>query len=231
MTDKMWESYTEEELQMETLTPFHLPFCSDLLAKVAWLMKHLPEPPCGVLDVGNGVGWLTAWLSIAGYRIDGVEPSKIAKKTAVKTLGVYGRDKYAICCYDTILDYLRLCEKESCDVVIYQATLHHIYEWKVDLGLSYQSLRSKGKLFLIEPGWRHAHNSKEFVKEHPGVIEQSMPPYKTVPVLRKIGFKNIKVYPNYAFMHKLCKKGVPSILAAIAVHLYKWFDGLIIAEK
>ena len=72
---------------------------------------------------------------------------------------------------------------------------------------------------------------QEFIKDHPGAIEQSLPPYKTVPVLRKLGFKKIKVYPNYAFIHKLCKKGVPSILAAIVVHLYKWFDGLIIAEK
>lgn len=225
MKDKIWDTYTEQELKRETLMPYSTPPAFAYMAKCAWLFAHLPRPPLHILDVGMGSGWLSSFLAIHGYQVSAIDPSRIACEMAYKTIKMYGV-RFDIQCRELV------CRPQlRCDAIIYNATLHHIEEWELELEAAYRVLKPRGLIYLIEPGWKHEKNSKEFVEKHPGAIEQSMPPFKTLPVLKNCGFREIKVFPNYGFIHKLTVKGVPGIIASILAHLYKFHDGLIIGRK
>jgi SAM-dependent methyltransferase len=228
MEDRMWESFTEEQIRTEFNMPFTSPFRSESLSIMAAAMKLLPPAPAKILDCGIGIGWSSAWLSMAGYNVIGIDSSDKIIELARKNITRYGAS----------VD-LRVGAFENCilsspvDAVVFFRSLHHTNSWRQALCVAKDNLRAGGTLILVEPGIMNGKRKldREFMKQHPTAVELSMPPLKSVPMLKKLGYKRIRVFPNYGFLFKLINKPIPLTFGALAVYLYKWFDGIVAAEK
>ncbi|MBW3665888.1 MAG: hypothetical protein KY469_22620 [Actinobacteria bacterium] len=66
---------------------------------VAFVLEALPSPPCRVLDVGCGNGWLVRALDGRDYDTHGVDSSGTRWRSAVDTLAARGvRTRQSVRC-------------------------------------------------------------------------------------------------------------------------------------
>ncbi len=215
----MWKNITKKDSQY-LQSPFTHNFAAEEIAKIAFVLKMIPKKS-SVLDCGCGIGWTAEWLQRAGHTVVGndIDDSMLIPFS-------HG-EKFIKECFETYTS------PNTYDVVLFFASLHHTHGWKIALSKAFENLKSGGMLILVEPGWNNGKRKadREFLKKNPTAIELGMAPFKTIPVLRTIGFRNIRTFPNVGFYLKCFERGYPTLLSSIAVGLYRWFDGIVIAKK
>lgn len=83
------------------------------------LRRHLPPPPCRVLDVGGGPGVYAEWLAALGYQVHVVDPVPLHVEQAAALSGVTAQRG----------DARALTQSESSyDVVLALGPLYHLVE-------------------------------------------------------------------------------------------------------
>src|SRR5215470_10763489 len=74
------------ELGLEANRLFHGHGHLELARTQEIILRHLPPPPCAVLDVGGGPGAYACWLAARGYRVTLIDASPLHVKQASEGL-------------------------------------------------------------------------------------------------------------------------------------------------
>lgn len=101
-----------------------------------FVLAGLPPPPCRVLDVGCGSGWLVRALDHHGYAAHGIDPQAPVN--------------------DPLLTRARLEDfepSEPFDVVAAVLPLHHVDDLDLAVAMIDRSLTAAGRLLCVEFAW------------------------------------------------------------------------------
>jgi 2-polyprenyl-3-methyl-5-hydroxy-6-metoxy-1,4-benzoquinol methylase len=132
--------------------------------RMDYLIKHLPQQPCNVLDIGCGYGTNTFLLALNDIDIEGItlyeffEP--IEKRTKYwNTLGDLKNLKFI--CNDSNIHSFK---NKKFDIIIAQDTLHHIEPINKVLNKIANLLSENGKIIVCEEnGSNIMHNIRLFM--------------------------------------------------------------------
>jgi len=100
-----------------------------------FVVSHLPEPPCRVLEVGCGAGELAHAIAQRGYSITAIDP-EVSAGTIFRRTSLEDFD-----------------EPGPFDVVLASRSLHHVHDLDAGLRKIHTLLRDSGLLILNEFAW------------------------------------------------------------------------------
>lgn len=159
------------------------------LMDVAQILKHLPQPPARLLDIGVGSGWTSKIFALSGYDVVGVDiaPSMIE----LAQCNCYGLSniEFHVCDYEAGMSFGSF----DC-ATIYDALYHSVDEQEV-ITNTYNSLKKGGSLITIEPGKGHSQTVETIdATRKYGTTEKDMPFDLQKLLMQKAGFSEIKRY-------------------------------------
>lgn len=111
-------------------------------------LGHVYKPNMRVLDVGCGVGTLDFYLALNGARVDAIDISKRAIRTANKTKKVLGFENEI---KFLVGDFLKVDLKNTYSLVLLSEVLEHISDPSSVLIRLHELLRPNGFIFLSVP--------------------------------------------------------------------------------
>jgi|GEM_PF-257520 len=140
-----------------------------------------------LLDFGSGLGFFSEFCQNRGFKTLSIDISKFAVK--------YIKNKLKLEAVQSDQEYLEKTD-ELFDVITSFYVIEHIEDFKKLLFLFYSHLKINGLLVLSTPnssGITIKKNFKEYVKKHPKDHYFIFSPKFLKEVLKKIGFKRIKI--------------------------------------
>lgn len=222
--------------------PFSDNHCGSILAELSAIISLIPSPPAKLLDLGCGTGWTSKFFADRGYEVVGQDISidmiELAKKDVKNNLDFI------------VSDYEEINFFNEFDIVIFFDSLHHSTDEVAAIKSAHNALRPGGICIFSEPGLGHskAPNSINAMKKY-GVNERDMPPQKIIKTGKRIGFKNVKIYPrldqlsdvlyqdkldlvNFKFMKSLFRFNfIKSLAVILIVFFYKKQSGIVLMIK
>lgn len=170
-----------------------------MLSTAAAIISLLPAPPCRVLDAGCAEGHLAKMLSLTGYEVTAVEVcEKVVSLSAIQD--VQWNNKQS-CVAFKVGDFNDIFCMNCFDVVVFSDSLHHSTDRAATLYSMWLMLKPGGILIANEPGIGHTKAAKNWAEKY-NVTEQSVIPWKLKRMAKKIGFVDVKFYPNPTTLHK-----------------------------
>jgi len=169
--------------------PFIDPFRSRYMMDLGQIMKLLPKPPARLLDLGIGSGWTSKYLSLAGYKVVGLDIADSMIDMAKANCDGLENIDFHVCDFEIEIDFgLFDCS------LIYDA-LHHATNEAHLLKNVYASLKPGGYLITIEPGRGHSQSehTREVVRDF-GVTEKEMEFSLQERLMRETGFSVVCQY-------------------------------------
>jgi ubiquinone/menaquinone biosynthesis C-methylase UbiE len=159
------------------------------LMDIAQILKHLPQPPARLLDVGVGSGWTSKIFAMSGYDVVGIDIAPSMIELAERNCHGLANIEFHVCDYESGLNFGSF----DC-ATIYDALHHSVDEQKV-INNVYNALKKGGSLITIEPGRGHSQTSDtiEAIRKY-GTTEKDMPFELQRLLMRKAGFVEIKRY-------------------------------------
>ncbi len=124
----------------------------DPAVRAAWaalLTRHLPPPPCDLVDLGCGTGSLAVLLAEAGHRVRGVDSSPAmveAARSKAEAVGV----QVELAVGDAAAPPYA---PSSCDVVLVRHVLWALPDPAAAVARWARLLRPGGRLVLVEGHW------------------------------------------------------------------------------
>ncbi len=172
----------------------------DVLIPVLHLLEAMRIKPGGrVLEVGSGPGWLSEWLLLLGFSVDGVEPAPEMISVAEERIRA-ARQRYGLPSEPSVAYHATTLEQwqgpaGSFDAVIFQEALHHLMDERAALVNAFEALRPGGVLGITEAAW-----SPGFIDTTPqeeemarfGTLESPFTPEYLDYLLRDIGWVDIE---------------------------------------
>jgi SAM-dependent methyltransferase len=192
---------------------------------VGQIFSLLPPPPARVIDFGCGTGWTSEFYAQGGYQVTGLDISGDMIDMAQKYRKRGGKIDFITG------DYESCSLSQEYDAAVFYDCLHHALDEKAALECAYKSLKGGGRLIVVEPGAGHGDMKQAIeASRNFGTTERSMPPPTTMPILREIGFSNIRNVTRLSVMVKFRKKypRIPRFMSSI-VSRVAW--GVVVAEK
>jgi len=155
------------ELGLEANRLFHGHGHLELARTQEIILRHLPPPPCAVLDVGGGPGAYACWLAARSYRVTLIDASPLHVKQASEASQRQAHAPIAEC---RLGDARRLdVASGSMPVVLLLGPLYHL----TDLEDRLQALREAYR--VLEPaGLLFAAAVDRFASLLPGVFENAL---------------------------------------------------------
>jgi ubiquinone/menaquinone biosynthesis C-methylase UbiE len=155
------------ELGLEANRLFHGHGHLELARSQEIILRHLPPPPCAVLDVGGGPGVYACWLAARGHRVTLIDASPFHVKQASEASRRQPHAPIAEC---RLGDARRLdVGSASVPVVLLLGPLYHLTELEDRL----QALREAHR--VLEPaGLLFAAAVDRFASLLPGVFENTL---------------------------------------------------------
>jgi SAM-dependent methyltransferase len=169
--------------------PFSDHLRGEYLVDVAQILKHLPQPPGRLLDIGVGPGWTSKIFALSGYNVVGVDIAPSMIELAKRNCHGLANVEFHVSDYEADLNLGTF----DC-AVIYDALHHSIDEQKVITNI-YHALKEDGSLITIEPGKGHSKTigAIDATRKY-GTTEKDMPFELQKLVMQKAGFSEIKRY-------------------------------------
>jgi SAM-dependent methyltransferase len=203
------------------------PFLSDrYLIDMGQIYSLLPPPPATVIDLGCGPGWTSEFFAQRGYDVTGMDISADMIDIAKRYRRRGGTIEFMVG------DYEFCSFAKKYDAAIFYDSLHHALDETAALKCAYEALRDGGRLIICEPGVGHGHSetSVEAARKY-GTTEKDMPPSKTMPILRALGFRNMKVIMRLSLLGDLLENKT-AWRQLIALQSAAPMDhGVVVAEK
>ena len=155
------------ELGLEANRLFHGHGHLELARTQEIILRHLPPPPCGVLDVGGGPGVYARWLAARGHHVTLIDASPFHVQQASKAPRRQPHASIAEC---RLGDARRLdVASDSVPVVLLMGPLYHL----TDLEDRLLALREAHR--VLEPaGLLFAAAVDRFASLLPGVFENTL---------------------------------------------------------
>lgn len=159
------------------------------LMDIGQILKHLPQPPARLLDIGVGPGWTSKIAALSGYEVVGVDiaPSMIE----LAKLNCRGLDniEFHVCDYEAEMNL------GSFDCAMIYDALHHSTDEQKVINNTYNALKNGGLLITIEPGSGHSQTCEtiDAIKKY-GTTEKDMPFDLQKLLMRNAGFSEIRQY-------------------------------------
>ena len=131
------------ELGLEANRLFHGHGHLELARTQEIILRHLPPPPCGVLDVGGGPGVYARWLATRGHHVALIDASPFHVQQASEASRHHPHASIAEC---RLGDARRLdVASDSVPVVLLLGPLYHLIDFEDRL----QALREANR--VLEP--------------------------------------------------------------------------------
>jgi 2-polyprenyl-3-methyl-5-hydroxy-6-metoxy-1,4-benzoquinol methylase len=197
----------------------------EYLIDMGQIFSLLPPPPARVIDFGCGTGWTSEFYAQGGYQVTGLDISCDMIDIAQKYRKRGGK-------IDFITGDYEFCAfNQKYDAAVFYDCLHHALDETAALKCAYNALKEGGRLIVVEPGAGHG-TTQQAMETHRkyGTTERPMPPQKTMPILRELGFKNIralsklKMLNNARQQNSAIRQLMVSIVSRVAY-------GVVVAEK
>jgi ubiquinone/menaquinone biosynthesis C-methylase UbiE len=200
--------------------------CTRSLMDISQAYALLPSPPRKIIDIGCGAGWTSNMLALRGYEVVGVDISPDMIKAAQETNKNSGLTF-------SVKDYDDLGWDDEFDGAVFIDSLHHAQDENKVLSSAYRALKKHGSLVIIEPGMGHAAKVDTLnAVQNYGVTEKDMHPFKTVPILRELGFSEIRVFPRMSLFHEMVhSRKVLRKIRLLRYYLRKQISGIVVAIK
>ena len=159
------------------------------LMDIAQILKHLPQPPARLLDIGVGSGWTSKIFALSGYDVVGVDIAPSMIELAKRNCHGLANVEFHVSDYEADLNLGSF----DC-AVIYDALHHSIDEQKVITNI-YHALKKDGSLITIEPGKGHSETigAIDATRKY-GTTEKDMPFELQKLLMQRAGFSEIKQY-------------------------------------
>lgn len=197
----------------------------EYLIDVGQIFSLLPQPPAKVIDFGCGTGWTSEFYAQGGYQVTGLDISNDAISIAQKYRKRGGKIEFMTG------DYESCSFNQEYDAAVFYDCLHHSLDETAALRCAYNAMKDGGRLILFEPGEGHGYMKQSIeASRNLGVTEKSMPPQKTMPILKEIGFNNIRMISRLSVFIK-CRKKYPRLPRFMASLLSRVAWGVVVAEK
>jgi ubiquinone/menaquinone biosynthesis C-methylase UbiE len=159
------------------------------LMDIAQILKHLPQPPARLLDIGVGSGWTSKIFALSGYDVVGVDIAPSMIELAKRNCHALANIKFYVCDYEAGMDF------GSFDCVTIYDSLHHSTDEQKVIKSTYNALKKGGLLITIEPGKGHSQTVETIdAKRKYGTTEKDMPFELQKLLMQKAGFSEIKRY-------------------------------------
>ncbi len=204
--------------------PFTDPACATHLLNLGVLLSLLPAPPARLLDLGVGTGWTSVLLARRGFDVVGID---IAPDMVALAHQQFPESDELALRFETH-DYERLDFRDEFDAAIFYDALHHAEDELEALAGAHRALKSGGVCLTVEPGAGHSASAHATVKRF-GVTEKDMPPARIMELARRIGFREMRIYPRPEVFPTLIdpadEGAVPRYLKSFVRHLAKAIVG------
>lgn len=170
-----------------------------MLSTAAAIISLLPPPPCKILDAGCAEGHLCRMLSLTGYEVIGVDACEsVILKSAMQSCN--WNDKHSQVGF-RVGDFNDIFCMNNFDVIVFSDSLHHSTDQAATLSSMWMMLKPGGILIANEPGIGHTKSARNWAEKY-NVTEQSVIPWKLKRMAKKIGFSDVRLYPNPTTLHK-----------------------------
>lgn len=215
-----------ETVALNIRKPFTHRRCSTYLADMGQMFSLLPQTPGKLLDLGCGAGSTSWFFAKQGYEVLGVDIAPDMIEAASKT---HQLPNLRFAC----MDYEALSMEHDFGCAVFCDSLHHAEDEANALRAAYEALAPGGMLLIVEPGSGHGVSEEAIeAKRKYGVTEKEMPPWKTVPLLRRVGFRKIDiVYRVSLFAEAVSQKNALKKLLKLLLFLMKRHSGIVVAYK
>jgi ubiquinone/menaquinone biosynthesis C-methylase UbiE len=159
------------------------------LLDVAQILKHLPQPPARLLDIGVGSGWTSKIFALSGYDVVGVDIAPSMIELAKRNCHGLANIEFHVCDYEAGMNF------GSFDCAVIYDSLHHSMDEQKVIKNIYDVLKKGGSLITIEPGKGHSQTVETIdAKKKYGTTEKDMPFELQKLLMQKAGFSEIKRY-------------------------------------
>ena len=212
-----FDNIGEQGRQHAANKPFSDSNCGGYLIDIGQLMKLLPKPPAKLLDIGCGTGWTSKLFARTGYSVIGID---------ISSTGIELAKKYN---YHPNISFIEGDFEEmnwdlEFDCIVSYDTLHHAENEHLTIECVFKALKAGGAFISMEPGTGHADAEGSIrARREFGVIEKDMPPRHIMELLRKSGFKDIRIIQRLSQL--------PSIDCQIAISPNAEASNCVIARK
>lgn len=177
------------------------------LMDVAQILKHLPQPPARLLDIGVGSGWTSKIFAMSGYQVVGLDIAPSMIKLAKANCAEFSNTEFHVCDYENNIDFGQF----DC-AVVYDA-LHHSIEDKKVVKNIYQHLVKGGVFITIEPGRGHSKTADtlDTIRRF-GTTEKDMEFSYQNKIMKEAGFSKVMQF------YRLCELPVEDINTLFGPH-------------
>jgi ubiquinone/menaquinone biosynthesis C-methylase UbiE len=159
------------------------------LMDIAQILKHLPQPPARLLDIGVGSGWTSKIFALSGYDVVGVDIAPSMIELAKRNCHGLANIEFHVCNYEADMNF------GSFDCAAIYDALHHSTDEQKVIKNIYNALKKGGLLITIEPGRGHSQTTEtlDAIRKY-GTTEKDMPFELQKLLMQKAGFSEIKRY-------------------------------------
>lgn len=192
---------------------------------VGQIFNLLPPPPAKVIDFGCGTGWTSEFYAQGGYQVTGLDISDDMISLARRYRKRGGKIEFMTGDYE-------LCSlSQEYDAAVFYDALHHALDEAAALRCAYNALKDGGRLIIFEPGAGHGR-SKESIEASRkyGTTERPMPPHKTVPILKEMGFKNVRTVSRLTLL-KNAERNTRVFRQFMTFLIGRAAHGVVVAER
>jgi SAM-dependent methyltransferase len=192
---------------------------------VGQIFSLLPPPPARVIDFGCGTGWTSEFYAQGGYQVTGLDISGDMIDIAQKYRKRGGKIDFITG------DYESCSLNQEYDAAVFYDCLHHALDETAALRCAYNALKDGGRLIVFEPGAGHGTTQRSMeVHRQYGTTEKSMPPQKTMPILKELGFKNIRALSKLKLLNSARQQN-SVFLKLMLLIVGRVAFGIVVAEK
>jgi SAM-dependent methyltransferase len=197
----------------------------EYLIDMGQIFSLLPPPPARLIDFGCGTGWTSEFYAQGGYQVTGLDISGDMIDIAQKYRKRGGKIDFLIG------DYECFNPNPEYDAAVFYDSLHHALDETAALKCAYNALKEGGRLIVVEPGAGHG-TTQQAMETHRkyGTTERPMPPQKTMPILRELGFKNIRALSKLKLLND-AKRQNSAIRQLMVSIVSRVAYGVVVAEK
>jgi ubiquinone/menaquinone biosynthesis C-methylase UbiE len=169
--------------------PFSDPRRGCYLMDIAQVLKHLPQPPGRLLDIGVGSGWTSKIFALSGYDVVGLDIAPSMIELARRNCHGLATIEFHVCDYEGDINF------GSFDCATIYDALHHSTDEQKIIKNIYGALKKGGSLITIEPGKGHSETIEAIdATRKYGTTEKDMPFELQKLLMQEAGFSEIKRY-------------------------------------
>jgi ubiquinone/menaquinone biosynthesis C-methylase UbiE len=159
------------------------------LMDIAQILKHLPQPPARLLDIGVGSGWTSKIFALSGYDVVGVDIAPSMIELAKRNCHGLAKVDLHVCDYEAGMNF------GSFDCATIYDALHHSMDEQKVINNTWNALKKGGLLITIEPGKGHCQTIETIdATRKYGTTEKDMPFELQKLLMQRAGFSEIKRY-------------------------------------